>query len=176
MDKAPDTDVVIFLPGEVRAKQADRSTIQWKWKWTSGRAVGPKRTPYIRHYPDPKVFDNARDLAWTLASRCPVDPLDGPVMLDVVVMRRWRITDHRYVRDGAEAIYKDTAPDRDNLLKQIQDVLQAAGVVRNDGQFVGGEVRKLCGPVSGAWLRLRTVAPDDPSALPDWCILERVES
>lgn len=42
-------------------------------------------------------------------------------------------------------IYPICKPDRSNMLKFAEDVLQGAGVIANDSQIVQGETRKLYG-------------------------------
>jgi len=94
----------------------------------------------------------------TLAARVlefrPDSPMTGPVRLDVTFVMpmpgnsKWK---HKAMIAGE--FHHVTTPDRGNLLKLIEDVLEGPFVV-NDKQICGGEVAKVYGEIPGYKIKL----------------------
>jgi len=111
------------IPMCVVPKQADRS-----------RIVHPDaRNEFIRHYQPRKVKENARDLATFCLRHVPSESWTGPVWLSVSFRYLWLKTHTKKERAGS--FLKTTPPDVGNMLKQLEDVLEACRFVVNDAQF-----------------------------------------
>lgn len=111
-----------------------------------------------RNYPTPKTKENARALAAFAAPHRPEAPFVGPLRLDVEFRYRWR---KKVTKKQMERLYipKDTAPDIDNLTKQLCDVLQKCGFYMNDGQVASLAARKVWCNESSVVVNLRELAP-----------------
>ena len=105
-------------------------------------------------------------LAYLLA---PPDPLRGPILLDVVfalpIPSSWPDWKRKLAEERTVFPYSDatggsgTIPDRGNLLKLLEDALEAGGWFANDSQVIGGRVSKCYGTQRevGYWVRLSEV-------------------
>lgn len=109
-------------------------------------AVQPKQSMRMRvvggrpmSYQSPKVVNNAKELAKFFRLHAPSKPWTGPVLLEVIFYIKHPKSAPKKNRPFAH----DRKPDRGNLLKQVEDVLEACGFVESDSQFYGGEVRKV---------------------------------
>lgn len=126
-------------------------------------AVQPKQSMRMRvvngrpmSYPSPKVSQNAKALAAAFKPYAPSKPWTGPVELDV---RFWMPFPKATSKRKRETIiWHDKKPDRGNLLKQIEDVLEACGFVENDSQFCVGSVAKCWGEEPAITVVMRQVA------------------
>jgi len=94
-----------------------------------------------RAYQKDRIKENARALGLLMRQWRPSKPLCGPVRLILTLRYPWRHSEPQKRRKRSR--WKFTAPDSDNLQKQVKDVLQAVGFVRNDGQICWTECRKL---------------------------------
>lgn len=166
-----------FLPILPKAKQADRSAIRWRWSrgqltrcpFCRNALVGPPswcsrcnaswskvsrhKVPFVGHMVDAKVDTNAKALVTMAYQHAPREPWTGPCRLDLVVVFPW-LKSHR---DRTGLHLKHTAPDVDNLHKQLADVIEAAGFVGNDSQFACGETWKLYGDTPGVLVYLTRI-------------------
>ena len=162
------TELYFFLPVQCKPKQSDRSNVFWKWArspalkrcpfcrgskiFTRVRGAGTCATcggqwsnvrdhkaPVVHHRPDDEVKANAQTLAAFAAQYRPREPIAGPVRLDLVFVTEWRGYHKKAARAQGWA-WKHTKPDVDNLRKQMGDVLELAGFVKNDAQFCAGDV------------------------------------
>lgn len=100
---------------------------------------------------------HAKALAWYMGAHRPSVPLVGPVGLVAVFRWPWRKAEPKKNRDKGW-MWKDTEPDPDNLLKQLADVLEGVGFVRNDSQIAWPTVRKLWTPQGGVDVRIWELA------------------
>lgn len=112
-----------------------------------------------------------------LIGPAPPEPaLTGPLALDVVFVLpvpkswpKWRreaaLAGHVYPYSDASGS-AGSKPDRGNLLKLIEDALEAAGWVRNDSQFVTGRVAKVYGPEPGYACEIAEL--EEVSSREDW--------
>ncbi len=87
-----------------------------------------------KRFTDPKVKDDAATLASLVLPYRPAKPLQGPLLLQVMVRYPWRKSESKKRRQRKRR-WKDTAPDNENILKQLDDVLEKLGFMGNDGQI-----------------------------------------
>lgn len=106
-----------FIPIEVMPKQSFRAS----------RRGG---------YSDRKVKANATALAWEVKPHVLVTPLDCPVVVSYVFCYVWAKT-HSQTFRSQPTRPKMTEPDLGQLEKQMDDVLELAGMVKNDSRICG---------------------------------------
>jgi Holliday junction resolvase RusA-like endonuclease len=125
------------IPFGVQPKQGDRAV---------------RAGNYIHHHPDPKVTENANYLAALMSPYRPAPPLDGPIratywfyFVPPASVSKKRLT---------ACPYKETGADIDNLAKQLSDVLERGGFIRNDSRICWLEMRKVYSDSPGVkiWL------------------------
>lgn len=113
---APSVLLDVFIPVVIHPKQ---STRVYTFR---GRARCKK---------DPKVIANARAIATCLRMQNQFTPrgdeVAGPLELDVVFV-------FPLLAKGRGCGFKDTAPDLDNCVKQLLDVLESVGFIENDSR------------------------------------------
>lgn len=105
------------------------------------------------------------ELDLLLRPHAPRRPLSGPTRLDVdfVLPVPKSFTKAERAAAGAGQLLPVEAHhgDRGNFLKLIEDALQAARFVVNDGQFCAGDVRKRFAtaedPRAGYWFRIQPI-------------------
>ena len=94
-------------------------------------------------------------LAGLVAQHAPTEPWTGPIRLDVVfvigIAKSWPNWRQKAARAGL--LWPAKRPDRGNLLKMIEDVLEGPFYV-DDKQVVCGEVTKVYGDFPGYRVRL----------------------
>lgn len=134
--------ITFSIPYTMCAKQADRSRIAH---------MGGKQ--FIRHYQSKEVTENAQALASFVAPHRPPAPLGGPIRLDVLVIFPWLKGHSAKVRSNG-GIPKETKPDVDNILKQLDDVLERSGFFGNDAQVSDVRVRKRFGAMPTVQVRI----------------------
>lgn len=130
--------IEFFIPFEVQPKQGDRSCV------LNGR---------VKHYQPKKVTSNANALVLLSNQYRPLEPLTGPLKMELRFYSNWRTSDSKKVRATGKA-YQDTKPDWDNLCKQICDCLQASGFFKNDSQLADIHVMKLRTNTPGVFVKL----------------------
>lgn len=92
------------------------------------------------YYTPAAIKANAAALAYYAMQHRPSEPFVGPIRAEYTI----ECVDHSKAKRGRKAPYwKPTAPDCDNLAKQLSDVLQQGGFFTNDAQIVELCVRKL---------------------------------
>jgi Holliday junction resolvase RusA-like endonuclease len=121
---------------------------------TGYRGSGPTRVAS-----NPK--DKAAELRLVAMARTyrPLRPLEGPLRLSVAfvlpIPPSW--SGRKRAEALAGVLQPTGRPDRGNLLKLLEDALQAAGFYVNDAQIVGGEVAKRYGDPPGYRIQLTPV-------------------
>lgn len=116
--------IEFFIPFKPRAKQSVKFT-----------KLGRKYTPK-------DVKENALSLASLIAPHRPDTPLQGPLRAVYTVHYPWRTSDSQRRRaKGPRA--KDTKPDCENILKQLNDVFEDSGFFVNDAQIAEQAVSKV---------------------------------
>lgn len=97
-------------------------------------------------------------IRWFLPRR-PKARLEGPVRLEVRFIHPWTQAQLKLRMQGKlpRFLLKDTAPDTDNLLKQLKDTLQGCRYWHNDAQVAEEDVRKGWGDRTG--IHVRVMAP-----------------
>ncbi len=129
--------IEFFIPIEVKPKQSFRAS----------RRGG---------YSDTAVKANAKSLAWDVKPHVPPKPLDCPVVVSYVFWFQWGPRHSKKFRSTGSRP-KMTAPDLGNLEKQMDDVLELAGMVENDSRICMREhSSKLWGDKSGVWVEVKT--------------------
>ena len=141
--------------GIIRAMDADESVELWVPlapvpKGNSQRVV--RRGRFTRVLPSARAESAQRALANYLRRSAPASPPTGPVRRDATywlpVPKSWpkwkrdAARDGRYLPPGG-----GRQPDTGNFDKLLDDALEAAGWVANDGQIVGGHTAKLYAPL-----------------------------
>ena len=129
--------IEFFIPVEVLPKQTKRNRI------ATNRRTGRQ---YTARYTPAEVRANAEALALYAKRHVPNRPLRGPVL---ALFTFWfpfpARTSKSAVRHGW--LKKHTAPDLDNLSKQLCDVLEGCGFFEVcDGQISDQQMLKLWGP------------------------------
>jgi len=126
-------------------------------KGNSKRIVQNRKTGAAFLIGDSKARKREKDLVSLLSEHAPPAPLEGPLRMDVVFvmpipksMSKWR---KAAALDG-RGVYPSKRPDRGNLLKLLEDALEACGFYRDDSQIVDGVVAKAYGETPGTrvWL------------------------
>lgn len=104
----------------------------------------------------PKSRANAAALTMLCAAHSPAKPLEGPVAASYRFQYAWRVQDAKRRARGKlpESIPKFTSPDLGNLVKQLDDVLEACGFVANDAQIWSHSVCKVWSDRPGVLIRL----------------------
>jgi Holliday junction resolvase RusA-like endonuclease len=115
-----------------------------------------------------RVASNPRDKAAELrlvvlaAVYRPLRPMQGPLRLSVTFVLP--IPPSWPARKRAEALagvlQPIGRPDRGNMLKLVEDALQAAGFYADDSQIVGGEVAKRYGDPPGYRIQITPVGQE----------------
>lgn len=95
-------------------------------------------------FQDPKVIRNADALAALMLPHRPESPLVGPIKESVRFVYPWLKKHPNKVRAGF--LEKDTRPDIEQLLKQLNDVMERMGFFDNDAQVAVVEASKVFGP------------------------------
>lgn len=97
-----------------------------------------------------------------LQTIAPEKPMTGAVRLDVAfifpIPRKWAKKKQREVSE--KPILHTKKPDRDNLLKMIQDAMEKAGFFLNDSQICAGPVMKFYGAPAGYQIRIEEIEED----------------
>ena len=110
----------VTIPIPIVAKQGDRTQIV--------RRKFPFRS-FTKHHSSDEVTANAEAIRWHVLGCGPREPIDGPLEAHIRFEFPW-LKAHK---DRDRAIPKCTAPDIDNLQKQIFDALQGVWY-RNDAR------------------------------------------
>lgn len=123
-----------------------------------------------RYYTPPHIAENARALYWKAKRHAPTKPFVGPVLasyqfyIGTPLRKKWRTLKH-------------TAGDVENLVKQVNDVLEAADFFAvGDGQIAGAHVFKFWAEKDGLRVTLVPVEVDEPigcvalTRLMDWWV------
>lgn len=99
----------------------------------------------------PQDLATEREVAIRAGVYKPLRPLEGPIFLGVTFVLQvppsW--TKRRRAEALAGQVLPTSVPDRGNLLKLLEDALQAAGFYKSDSQIVDGHVRKEYGAQPG---------------------------
>lgn len=152
-------------------------------KGNSGRIVRAGRFP--RLIPSKRAVECQKMLTPQIASQVTGAPIEGPVRRDVVFTLpippswpRWKkaaAEERRYLPAGG-----GRTPDTGNLLKLLDDCLEASGVIYNDSQIIGGESWKIYGSTPGYLIRIESLSQADRGspggALAGWFSLHGGES
>jgi crossover junction endodeoxyribonuclease RusA len=123
--------IEFFIAYQIQPKQGDRS-----------RIIGSKGKSFVQHYQPAKVRNNARDLALLMAPHRPATPLEGPLRMELTFQWSWPKSMSKRKR-ARGLVYRETKPDCENLLKQLNDVMERSGFFRNDAQIADLHVRKV---------------------------------
>jgi Holliday junction resolvase RusA-like endonuclease len=164
-----------FIPIRVAPKQSTRSTIRWKWEsvqscpfcrkaisnainrchscgagWSGTSRI---KTPFLAFHKSDTVSKNEQELLRWLYYRASGDPIDEAIAVDITVFQEWpKATSKKQRARGTAWNFKQ--PDRDNLTKQVQDLLEKAGFVANDSRIVAGNVQKQYADFSGLYVKI----------------------
>ena len=121
-------------------------------KGNSGRIVRAGRFP--RLIPSKRAVECQKVLTPLLAQHVSGAPFSGPVRRDVLFCLaippswpKWKkkaAEERRYLPAGG-----GRTPDTGNLLKLLDDCLEASGLIFNDAQIIGGESWKVYAPTPG---------------------------
>ena len=150
----PDQTIEFRVRYTVQPKQGDRSHIV---RTKDGRT-------FIGHNKATKVTTNEAVLAALFAPYVPEVPLVGAIRMTLVILSPWRSATSK--RDRAQGrIPKDTRPDCDNSAKQVCDVLERSGFLKDDGQLSSVIVRKRWGESPELWIRLEPDTCDNDEDL-----------
>lgn len=103
-------------------------------------------------YQTKKVTDNAEDLWVQMREYVPVTPLRGPLLCDYYVTYPW-LKRHTTRERAKGKIWKSTAPDWEQLAKQLSDVLEGV-FFKNDAQIASGVCEKWWGLEPGVRVRI----------------------
>lgn len=139
-----------------------------KQKGNSKRFLRVGRPGAVRTIIASSAKDKAAELRLTHMARVyrPLRPLEGPLRLSVAfvlpIPESW--TQKRRARALAGEIQPTSRPDRGNLLKLLEDCLEAAGFYVDDAQIVGGEVAKRYGDPAGYRITLTPVLGQEAAA------------
>lgn len=133
--------IEFIIPWRVAPKQSVRVGT----KFTSGRVL---RKTFRQ---TKKIKRNAASLALYARRHCPDPPLEGPLRVSYVVTYPY-LKRHTKRERAAGPIPKDARPDVDQLAKQLNDVLEAVGFFRDDGQIAQLHVSKRWGAMPGVWV------------------------
>lgn len=133
-------------------------------KGNSGRIVRAGKFP--RLIPSKRAMDCQKILTPELAKHVRGAPFEGPVRRNVVFTLaispswpKWKkaaAADLRFLPAGG-----GRTPDCGNLLKLLDDCLEASGLIFNDSQIIGGESWKVYGPTPGYLICLEPLAQAD---------------
>lgn len=127
-----------FIPVEVMPKQSFRKTARGG-------------------YSDREVTANAKRLAWAVKEHAPPKPLDCPVVVSYMFAFGWRPKHSKKFRSQPTRP-KMTTPDLGNLEKQMDDVLELAGMVKNDSRIYRRiSSGKYWAPLSGVQVKVETL-------------------
>lgn len=110
---------------------------------------------------DPKEKANANNLIALCMPYRPPQPIEGPVMVTYAFRAAWRKSDAKKRAKGKlpDCVPRPVAPDLGNLCKNMDDVLQQCGFVRNDSQIVCyGMTRKIWADTAGVNVRIEPYA------------------
>lgn len=135
------THIEFFIPTVVVPKQSTR--------------IG-RRRGRTRAYADPRVAANADALCEHAMRFRPRRMLTGPLRLELSFLYAWPRNEPKRGRPTRR--HKHTAPDCDNLAKQVADVLQKAGFYRNDAQIAELFVDKYWCAKRGVFVQLERIA------------------
>lgn len=124
--------IEFFVPFGVVAKQGGRYAVR------GGRAI---------HYQPSRVMRNASLLVTAAREYAPAVPWVGPVEVSYRFQFPWRKAEP--MRNRERRMPKDTQPDLGNLEKQMDDVLETAGLIKNDAQIAVRISEKIWCEASG---------------------------
>lgn len=116
------------------------------------------RGPYGRRFVRANDRDRAAEQHLILAARHfrPLQPLEGPLRLGVTFVMpippSW--TQKKRAEALAGVVLPTPRPDRGNMLKLIEDALEAAGYYRDDAAICAGPVDKVYGAEPGYRIQL----------------------
>ena len=125
--------VEMVLPVQVLPKQTKENVTLYS---KTGKRYMGRKTP-------DKITVNAKAIGMLAKPYRPELPLRGPIRADIVFSSLWRNSDTKKImRDGY--VFHWQQPDKDNLEKQLFDVLQTEGFFeKGDAQIVSGLVTKI---------------------------------
>jgi len=138
------TAIEFFIPIQVLPKQTNRNRI----------ATNREGKRYAARYTPAEVRANAEALALYAKQHVPNRPLRGPVRAVFEFWFPFRVRASKVAKKRGW-LSKDTAPDNDNLSKQLCDVLEACGFFEVcDAQISRQEMSKFWGHEVGVDVRL----------------------
>ena len=137
--------IEFFVPYEVKPKGNSKKIVRM------GR--------FTKLVEPPKSKANAAALTMLCAAHSPAKPLDGPVAASYRFQYAWRVQDTKRRAKGKlpTTVPKDTSPDLGNLVKQLDDVMEAGGFVANDAQIWMHSVSKVWADRPGVWVKLEAM-------------------
>lgn len=132
--------IEVFIPWRVEAKQSVRGT----------KGGG--------FYGDPKIKTNAASLAGYIRDHglAPAEPMKGPLEATYRIVYAY-LKKHGKTQAVGIPIPKETAPDTEQLSKQIGDVLEFTRFFKNDAQIATSHVIKEHGPEPGVHVTIATM-------------------
>jgi Holliday junction resolvase RusA-like endonuclease len=86
--------------------------------------------------------------------------LVGPLKMRVTVVWPYLTSHSRAQKESGKLIQKTTAPDGDNVLASIKDVMEKAGFYKNDAQIYCETIDRYWGEWCGIRIELSEVAND----------------
>ncbi len=141
--------IEFFTPGEIKGKGNSKSIIR----------LGNGRMSLVE---PAKNKANATALRFLFAQHAPAAAITGPVRVTYQVQYAWR-KGHSQKFRACGMRPKDTRPDMGQLEKQIDDAIEAAGLIVDDAQIcqrcTAGSLRHgkfLCG-APGVHVRIETM-------------------
>lgn len=117
-----------------------------------GMGVNRRGKPFLYSKPGAKKIKDVFTFGFKkyLSRYLPITPYDCAIKLDVEIIYEANKT-HKIGE------YKITKPDRDNLLKTMQDVLEKIGMVKNDSRICDGNLKKVYGAKEGVFISMTTM-------------------
>lgn len=120
-------------------------------------AVEPKQsmrfTKTGRRYQPAKIRKNADMLASHIKVAAGRQKLRGPIKGEYIYYEKWRKNETaKAKREGSQ--WRDTRPDLGNLDKQLEDAIEASGIIENDARIVWRDCKKVWSRDSGVFIFL----------------------
>lgn len=147
--------IEFFLPVHVQPKQADKSRVVFASEKCP--ACGRGRKHFIHHYQSKAVQQNADALVKQVLCEIGHKKLSGPVRVEFTFEYPWRSSEP--MKNRHEPKPKDTKPDWDNLSKQVCDILEKVGTVKNDSQISEAVVKKVWSGRYGLTVKMEEIEP-----------------
>lgn len=138
----------LFVPGRPEEKGNHRANIVPIPGAYSETNYRKKYRAYIFDTNDQKLKKWQQMIKIAALGQRPPEILTGPISLDVVFV----FARPKTVKRKCHTV----APDRDKLLRAVQDALEGV-IYKNDSQVIAGDTSKIYGDNQGAFIKIREV-------------------